>query len=97
MPNGEVDILGRIDRQVKIHGHRIELAEIEAALSNDPSVESCAVVVTGTGDSPALAATVVLTAPLLAEDFSAMLGLVIGGFVIGAAAERTGLLPRTNY
>jgi amino acid adenylation domain-containing protein len=32
LPNGELDYLGRIDRQVKIRGHRIELPEIEIRL-----------------------------------------------------------------
>ncbi|WDF58187.1 amino acid adenylation domain-containing protein [Flavobacterium sp. KACC 22758] len=32
LPNGDVDILGRIDNQVKIRGYRIELGEIENSL-----------------------------------------------------------------
>ncbi len=33
LPNGEIQYLGRIDQQVKWHGFRIELEEIEARLS----------------------------------------------------------------
>ncbi|MEA2782048.1 MAG: hypothetical protein QOK29_3592 [Rhodospirillaceae bacterium] len=33
MPGGEIQILGRMDHQVKLRGFRIELGEIEAALS----------------------------------------------------------------
>ncbi len=44
MPDGNIDFLGRIDHQVKIHGFRIELGEIEAVLSRHPAVKELVVV-----------------------------------------------------
>ncbi|WP_329241153.1 amino acid adenylation domain-containing protein [Streptomyces sp. NBC_01478] len=38
LPDGNLDYLGRIDRQVKIRGHRVELPEIEARLERIPGV-----------------------------------------------------------
>ena len=41
--DGEIEFLGRRDRQLKIRGHRVEPAEIEAALTEHPDVLEVAV------------------------------------------------------
>ena len=47
LPNGEIEFLGREDLQVKIRGHRIELAEVEASLKSHPDVGAAAAVAYG--------------------------------------------------
>jgi len=42
-PDGNLDFLGRSDGQVKIRGYRVELAEVEAAMREHPSVREAAV------------------------------------------------------
>ncbi len=53
LPGGVLAFLGREDRQVKIRGNRIELAEVEAAIGSHPFVRRVAAVATdprGDGD-----------------------------------------------
>jgi amino acid adenylation domain-containing protein len=60
LPDGNVEFLGRIDRQVKVRGFRIELGEIETALSKHPLVEDCAVTVQPDAQGGARIATFVV-------------------------------------
>ncbi|CAI8771113.1 Edeine non-ribosomal peptide synthetase EdeJ [Brevibacillus sp. IT-7CA2] len=43
LPNGNIKFCGRIDHQVKVRGHRIELGEIDEVLLSHPLVKECAV------------------------------------------------------
>jgi len=45
LPDGNLVFLGRLDRQVKLRGFRIELDEIETVVRKHPTVRECAVVV----------------------------------------------------
>jgi amino acid adenylation domain-containing protein len=45
--DGAIEFLGRVDGQVKVLGHRIELAEIEAAIARHPGVSGVACVLRG--------------------------------------------------
>ncbi len=61
--DGSLVFLGRIDRQVKIRGHRVEPGEIEARLNEHPGVRQAAVVVLGNDEHPELVANVVPSEP----------------------------------
>jgi acyl carrier protein len=45
LPDGNIEFLGRLDNQVKLRGFRVELGEIEKALSCHPDVSDAVVVV----------------------------------------------------
>ena len=47
LPGGDIEFLCRNDTQVKIRGHRIELAEVEAALGELPGLAGVAVIAHG--------------------------------------------------
>ncbi|GAA2992069.1 non-ribosomal peptide synthetase [Actinokineospora diospyrosa] len=47
LPGGAVDFLGRVDRQIKVRGFRVELGEIEAVMRSHPRVTSSLVVEAG--------------------------------------------------
>jgi len=50
LENGDIEFRGRKDRQVKIRGHRVELGEIEAVLSDHSKIERSVVLVKQYGD-----------------------------------------------
>lgn len=43
--DGTIEYIGRKDSQVKLHGYRIELSEIESNIKNYPNIRDCVVVV----------------------------------------------------
>ncbi len=58
--DGTLEFCGRVDHQVKIRGHRVELGEIEATLRRHPAVSDCAVLLDGTaGGDQSLVAYIV--------------------------------------
>jgi amino acid adenylation domain-containing protein/non-ribosomal peptide synthase protein (TIGR01720 family) len=69
LPNGEIDFLGRNDHQIKLRGHRIELAEIESCLLAHPAVSGACVTARSDGSGgKAIVAYVVVAAPEAATE-----------------------------
>lgn len=62
LPDGNIEFLGRMDRQVQLRGYRIELGEVEQTLLGHPQVRD-AVVVLDTDGAPGLRAYLALLAP----------------------------------
>ncbi|MEM9247226.1 MAG: amino acid adenylation domain-containing protein [Pseudomonadota bacterium] len=58
-PDGEIELLGRRDGQVKLRGFRLELGEVESHLRADPAVAGAASGLVGDGSEARLAAWLV--------------------------------------
>ncbi|ROP35502.1 non-ribosomal peptide synthetase [Saccharothrix texasensis] len=70
-PDGVLEFLGRVDRQVKVRGFLVEPAEVEAVLREHPAVAEAAVLPIGDDDARHLVAFIVPTGPMRTSDNTA--------------------------
>jgi yersiniabactin nonribosomal peptide synthetase len=79
LPDGTVELLGRADAQVKVHGHRVELRDVKAVIEQHPEVRTAEVVMAVNPEGlNRLIAYVVPTVPLAARD-DAMSPVMVDG------------------
>lgn len=101
LPDGRLEFLGRRDRQVKIHGFRIEPAEIEAALLEHPEVREATVVTAQdpTGEEARLVAFITGTGSVTGtgtqEELSKWLSFKVPTYLIPAEIRILEALPLT--
>jgi thioesterase domain-containing protein/acyl carrier protein len=97
--DGQIEFLGRMDRQIKLRGYRIEPGEIEAALCRHAGVTAAAVVLhrDGTHD-PFLAAYVVPAASGAAEPeaLRAHLRQSLPDYMVPSTFTRLDAMPLTT-
>jgi amino acid adenylation domain-containing protein len=92
LPDGSYDFFGRLDNQVKISGHRVELDAVEAALRSHPSVrEAAVVVVAGEGTEKKTVAFVELRAGVR-ESVAGLRDHLQGRLPVYAMPSRTEIL-----
>jgi len=82
LPDGSVEFLGRLDDQIKIRGHRVELAEIESTLCLHPKVRQSVVLLSEDATGQFLMAFVVSAAPLSAADVQQYLRTLLPEYMI---------------
>lgn len=95
LPDGNVEFLGRLDNQVKIHGFRIELGEIETVLAQHPAVGDCVVVANKDGMSARLVAYVTPAASSATNELRAYLRERLPEYMVPAAFIELAVLPLT--
>ncbi len=97
LASGELEFLGRLDRQVKVRGFRIEPGEIEAALLAHPAVRDAAVVACadGPGASRLVGYVVPAAGEPSADALRAHLGTRLPGYMVPGTLVFLDALPVT--
>ncbi|MBL1097385.1 amino acid adenylation domain-containing protein [Streptomyces coffeae] len=95
--DGELDYLGRLDDQVKLHGYRIEPGEIEDALRRHPGVAEAVVVVREDrpGDRRLVAYTVPARPGARPAELRGHLRATLPDYMVPTAFVELGALPLT--
>jgi amino acid adenylation domain-containing protein len=99
-PSGDLVFLGRVDNQVKVRGHRIELEAIDAVLADVEGVTAATVVVDRSTDDARLVALLVVDP---GQEYETVADRALGAarrllprYAVPAAFRQVGALPRTS-
>jgi amino acid adenylation domain-containing protein len=99
-PSGDLVFLGRVDNQVKIRGHRIELESIDTVLADVEGVTAATVVVDRSADEPRLVALLVVDPDqqheVVADRALAVARRLLPRYAIPATFRQVRALPRTS-
>jgi amino acid adenylation domain-containing protein len=95
-PSGNIEFLGRVDDQVKIHGFRIELGEIEAVLDQHSSIRESLVTTYDALGAKAVAAYIVFNgeAEVAIADLRSYIRKRLPEYMIPSAFVTLDSLPR---
>lgn len=96
-PDGALEVLGRVDEQLKVRGYRIEPGEVEAALCAHPEVIQAAVAArAGTDGSPLLAGYVVTRTGVMPQDLRSWLTSCLPAHLVPGALTCLPELPLSS-
>ncbi len=95
-PDGLLEILGRMDNQVKIRGNRVELGEIESVLRAHPLVNNAAVVVHDAPSGQCVSAFVQPPTDLSAAVLKAWVGEWLEAYKVPSNISFLENFPRTQ-
>ncbi len=95
LEDGTIEYMGRIDQQVKIRGHRIEIGEIETMLLQHKSVQEAAVTVQQRGAQTELCAYVAASEQMSVSDLRAYLAAKLPDYMIPSHIVYLDQIPLT--
>lgn len=97
--SGELQILGRLDEQVKLRGQRVELGEIEHRLASYPGVQQAVAVVETPADGTQILRSFVTIAPQATaptqEQWTAYLSSSLPSYMIPSTIQSIATIPLT--
>jgi len=95
LPDGNIEYLGRIDNQVKVRGFRIEMGEIEEAMTQHPDVDMAAVIVRKgpDGNNALFSFYTSKRADLDAAELRKYLGAKMPDYMVPSRMERVDVMP----
>lgn len=102
-PDGRLILHGRMDRQVKVHGARVELDEVESVLQSHPCVQAAAVLLQQPGQpTEALAAFVVPSAEITTQELWSHAARILPSYAMPSTITLVAALPaspnaKTDY
>ena len=97
--DGNIEVLGRVDTQVKVRGYRIELGEIEAAIGLQPAVLDVAVLARGDHATDRQLVAYVVASPggLDVAALRAALRARLPAYMLPARFVRLSTMPLTRH
>lgn len=96
LSDGNLEFLGRTDRQVKVRGFRVELAEIESALNRLPEVKESVVIAKELNQGPLQLLSYLVAAPDVQLDpiqLRTQLGNLLPDFMIPSCFTQVAEIP----
>ena len=95
LPDGRVDVLGRLDNQVKLNGLRIELGEVESVISKVEGVKQTVVLIRNIDGRDHLSAYYVADRVIDIEDMKQQIGQTLTHYMVPTAYMQMEKFPLT--
>jgi amino acid adenylation domain-containing protein/thioester reductase-like protein len=95
LPNGEIDIKGRIDNQIKLRGLRIEIGEIESNIGQYPDIRQAVVVIKEINNADHLCAYYTANGEIDSDDLKEFLKDRLTNYMIPTVFVQLDEMPQT--
>jgi acyl-coenzyme A synthetase/AMP-(fatty) acid ligase len=94
--DGLLVFIGRVDHQVKVRGHRIELEAVEGVIGEEPGVDACAVLVERGAEDRLVALVAPSPSPSVRQSLDARMSDRLPRYAIPTEVVGVASLPRTG-